>query len=145
MRPIFMVRVVLQLLEAVQCRQCFLEVRLTPCWHRIEIHHIRADPPVATIDINFFFGGNMTVVFASKSIHLKDDIFRATQLNHRLSERRIADKSIMNVFIMFLWTPLLKLFCRVEFFAACFLPVPVTKRPALPDVKVRDREEIQHG
>ena len=87
----------------------------------------------------------MTVVFASKSIHFKDDIFRATQLNHRLSERRVADKSIMNVFIIFLATPLLKLFCRVEFFAACFLPVPVTVWPALPDVEVRDGEQIQHG
>ena len=26
-----------------------------------------------------------------------------------------------------------------------FLPVPVTVWPALPDVKVRDREEIQNG
>ena len=87
----------------------------------------------------------MTVVFTCKSIHFKDDIFRATQLNHRLSERRIADKSIMNVFILFLSTPLLKLFCRVEFSAAFFLPVPVTVWPALPDVEVRDGEEIQHG
>ena len=51
----------------------------------------------------------------------------------------------MNVFILFLSTPLLKLFCRVEFFATFFLPVPVTVWPALPDVEVRDREEIQHG
>ena len=49
-----------------------------------------------------FFGGNIIVVFTCKSIHFKDDIFRATQLNHHLSERRIADKSIMNVFILFL-------------------------------------------
>ena len=50
----------------------------------------------------------------------------------------------MNVFIMFLSTPLLELFCRVEFFATFFLPVPVTVWPALPDVKVRDREEIEN-
>ena len=50
----------------------------------------------------------------------------------------------MNVFKMFLSTPLLKLFCRVEF-SATFLPVPVTVWPTLPDVKVRDREEIQLG
>ena len=87
----------------------------------------------------------MTVVFACKSVHLKDDFFRATQLDHRLSERRITDKPIVNVFILFLSTPLLELFCRVEFFATFFLPVPVTVWPALPDVEVRDREEIQHG
>ena len=144
MRPIFIVRIVLRF-EAVQCRQCFLEVRSMPCRHRVGIHQIRTDPPITTININFLFCGNMTVVFACKSVHFKDDFFRATQLDHRLSERRITDKSIVNVFILFLSTPLLKLFCRVEFFATFFLPVPVTVWPALPDVEVRDREEIQHG
>ena len=90
-----------------------LEVRLTPCRHRIEIHHIRTDPPVATVDIDFFLFGNMTVVFACKPIHLKDDLFRATQLNHRFSEELIADESIVNVVIFLLATPLLKLICRV--------------------------------
>ena len=145
MRPIFIVRLVLRFLEAVQCRQCFLEVRLTPCRHRIEIHHIRTDPSIITIDINFFLCGNMTVVFACKSIHFEDDLFRATQLNHRLSEELVTDKSIVNVFVVFLSTLLLKLICRVVFFATFFLPVPVTVWSALPDVKVRDRAEIQHG
>ena len=116
-----------------------------PCRHRIEIHHIRTDPPIATIDINFFFFGNMTVVFVCKSVHFKDDFFRATQLDHRLSERHVTDKSIVNVFILFLSTPLLNLFCRVEFSATFFLPVLVTVWPALLDVEVRDGEEIQHG
>ena len=145
MRPIFIVRFVLRFLEAMQSRQRFLEVRSTPCRHRVGIHHIRTDPPITTIDINFFFCGNMTMVFACKSVHFKDDFFRATQLDHRLSEQRVKDKSIVNVFVLFLSTPLLKLFCRVEFFATFFLPVPVTMWQALPDVKVRDSEEIQHG
>ena len=97
-----------------------------PYRHRVGIHQIRTDPPVATIYINFFFCGNMGVVFACKSIHVKDDLFRATQLDHRLAERHVADKSIMNVFILFLSIPLLKLFSRVEFSATFFLPVPVT-------------------
>ena len=50
----------------MQSRQCFLEVRLTPCRHRIEIHHIRTDPPITTIDINFFLCGNMTVLFTDQ-------------------------------------------------------------------------------
>ena len=87
----------------------------------------------------------MTVVFACKPIHLKDDLFRATELDHRFSERRITNKSIVNVFILFLSTPLLELFCSVEFFSTFFLPVPVTVWPAIPDVEVWDREEIQHG
>ena len=92
----------------------------------------------------FFFCGNMIVLFACKSLHLADYFFSATQFEHRFSEELVTDKSIMNVFVLFLSTPLLKLFCRVEFFAT-FLPVPVTVWPALPDVEVRDREEIQDG
>ena len=84
------------------------------------------------------------MVFACKSIHFKDDFFRATQLDHRLSEPLVTDKSIVNVFVVFLSTPPLMLFCRVEFFAT-FLPVPVTVWSALPSGKVRDREEVQHG
>ena len=87
--------------------------------------------------------GNMTVVFACKSIHFNNDFFRATQLNHRLSEPLVTDKSIVNVFVVFLSTPPLKLFCRVEFFETFFLAVPVTVWPALSDVEVRDRQEIQ--
>ena len=119
--PIFIVRLVLRFLEAMQSRQCFLEVRLTSCRHLIEIHHIWSNPPITTIDFNFFLCGNMTVVFACKPIHFKDDLFRATQLNHRLSEELITDKSIVNVFVLFLSTPSLKLICRVVFFATCFL------------------------
>ena len=129
----------------MQGRQLFLEVRSMPYRHRVGTHKIRTYPPIATIDSNFFFGGNMTVVFTCKSVHFKDDFFRATQFDHCLSEPRVTDKSIVNVFVLFLSTPLLKLFCRVEFFATFFLPVPVTVWSALPDVEVRDREEIQHG
>ena len=50
----------------------------------------------------------------------------------------------MNILVFSFYALLLKLICRVVFFAT-FLPVPVTVWPALPDVKVRDREEIQHG
>ena len=58
----------------------------------------------------------MTVVFACKPIHLKDDLFRATQLDHRFSEELVADESIVNVVIFLFATPLLKLICRVVFF-----------------------------
>ena len=116
-----------------------------PCWHRIEIHNIRTDPPITTMDINFFLCGNLTVVFACKSIHFKGDLFRATELDHRLSEELVTDKSIENVFVVFLSTPLLKLCCRVEFFATWFLPVPVNVWPVLPYVEVWDGEQIQHG
>ena len=51
----------------------------------------------------------------------------------------------MNVLVLFLSTLLLELICSVVFFTTFFLPVPVTVWPALPDVEVRDREEIKNG
>ena len=45
----FIVRIVLRFREAVQCRQCFLEVRSMPSRHRVGIHQIRTDPPITTI------------------------------------------------------------------------------------------------
>ena len=143
--PILIVGFILRFLEAMQSRQRFLEVRWMPYRHRIGIHQIRTDPPITTIYINFFFCGNMTVVFACKSVHFKNDFFSAAQLDHRLSQPRVTEKSIMKVFVLFLSTPLLKLFRRVKFFATFFLPISMTVWPALPDVEVRDREEIQHG
>ena len=79
----------------------------------------------------------MTVVFACKPIHLEDGLFRAFQFNHRFSEELVADKSIVDVVIFLLSTPLSKLFCRVEFFAVnrfpllwfCFLPLIWLQQP----------------
>ena len=85
------------------------------------------------------------MVFACKPIHLKDDLFRASQLNHRLPEGLVADESVVDVVIFLLAASLLKLICRMVFFATKFLPVPVTVCPALPYVKVRDGKQIQHG
>ena len=86
LRPILVVRFILRFLEAVQCRQRFLEVRSMPHWHRIGTDKVRTDPPVATVYINFFFCGNMGVVFVRKLVHLKDYFFRTTQPDHSLSE-----------------------------------------------------------
>ena len=87
----------------------------------------------------------MTVVFACKPIHLKDDLFRATQLNHRLPEGLVADKSVVDVVLFLLAASLLKLTCRMVLFASRCFPIPVTVWSAFPDVKVRDGEQIQRG
>ena len=50
----------------------------------------------------------MTVVFACEPIHFKDDLFRATQLDHRLSEELVTDKSIVDAVILLFATSLLK-------------------------------------
>ena len=87
----------------------------------------------------------MSVVFACKLIHLEDDLFRASQFNHRLPECLIADESVVDAVILFLAASLLKLICRMVLFASRCFPIPVTVWPALPYVEVRDGEQIQHG
>ena len=86
----------------------------------------------------------MTVVFACKSIHLKNDLFRASQLNHRLPEGLVADEPLVDVVIFLLAASLLKLICRMVLFAYKCFPIPVFVWPALPYVEVRDGEQIQH-
>ena len=135
MRPILVVRFILRFLEAMQCRQRFLEVRSMPHRHRVGTHKVRTDPPVATIYIEFFFFGNMGVVFVRQSVHFADHFFSATQFEHSLSEACITDKSIVNVLVFSFYALLLELICRVVFFTTFFLPVLVTVWPALPDVK----------
>ena len=80
--------------------------------------------PVATIYIEFFFCGNMGVVFVRQSVHLADHFFSATQFEHSLSEPCITDKSIVNVLVFSFYAHLLEFICRVVFFTTFFLPVP---------------------
>ena len=88
--------------------------------------------------------GNMGVVFVRQSVHLTDHFFNATQFEHSLSEPCITNEPIVNAQELSFLTLLLEFIRSVVFFTS-FLPVPVTVWQALPDVKVRDREEIQHG
>ena len=143
MRPIVVVRFVLRFLEAMQGRQRFFEVRSMPHRHRIEIHHVRATPPVATVYINFFFCGNMGVVFVRQLVHLANHFFSATQFDHALSKTCITNEPIVNVQLSSFPT-LLELICSVVFLITFFLSVPMTVWSALPDVQVRNREEVKN-
>ena len=96
LRPILVTSFILCFLEATQNRQRFFEVKWMPHRHHAKSHKIRTDPPIATIYVKFFFCGNMGVVFVRQSVHFKDDFFRATQLDHHLSEQHVTDKSIVN-------------------------------------------------
>ena len=84
----------------------------------------------------------MSVVFACKLIHLKDDLFRATQLNHRLPEGLVADESVVYAVILLLAAFPCKLIRRMVLFASRCFPIPMTVWPALPYVEVRDGEQI---
>ena len=139
--PCGMFLLVLRLLEAVHCRQRLFEIRLVPCWYRIEVCHVCVNPPIATVYVNLFFSGFVSVVFTCKLIHLFDDLFRASHLNHRLPEGLVADESVVHAVLLLFTAFSCKLIRRMVFFASrCF-----SVWPALPDVEVRDGERITHG
>ena len=116
-----------------------------PYGHRVGTHKIRTYPPIATIYVEFFFCGNVGVVFVRQFVHLADHFFSATQFDHGLSKSCITNKSIVNAQVSSFLTLLLELICSVVFSITFFLSVPVTVWSAFPDVKVRDREEIKNG
>ena len=60
------------------------------------------------------------------------------------SVRSNSNKSIVNAQELSFPALLLELICSVVFSITFFLSVPVTVWSALPDVKVRDREEIKN-
>ena len=63
----------------------------------------------------------MSVVFACKLIHLKDDLFRATQLDHRLPEGLVADESVVDAVILLFAASPCKLIRRKVIFASSVL------------------------
>ena len=116
-----------------------------PYGHRVGTHKIRTYPPIATIYVEFFFCGNVKVVFVRQFVHLADHFFCTIQVHHGFSEPCITNKSIVNVQVSSFLALLLELICSVIFSITLFLSVLVTVWSAFPDVKVRDREEIKNG
>ena len=145
LRPILVISFILCFLEAMQGWQRFLEVRAMPYRHRVGTHKIRTYPPITTIYVEFFFCGNVGVVFVRKSVHLADHFFRATQFDHGLSEPCITNEPIVNAQELSFLSLLLELICSVVFFITFFFSVSVTVWSTFPDVEVRDREEIKNG
>ena len=85
----------------------------------------------------------MGVVFVRQFVHLVDHFFCATQFDHGLSEPCITNEPMVNVRVSsFPDTSFgVDLQCGI---LDHFLSVLVTMWSALPDVKVRDREEIKN-
>ena len=135
---------ILLVLEALQSRQCFFEISSMPYGHRVGTNKIRTYPPIATIHIEFFFCGNVGVVFVRQFVHLADHFFCTIQFQHGFSKPCVTNKSIVNVQVSSFPALLLELICSMVFLIT-FLSVSVTVWSTLPDVKVRLREEIKNG
>ena len=70
-----------------------------PCWYGISACHIRVDPPIATVELDFFPAGFVTVVLVRKLVHLDNHLFSATDFNHCLSEGLVADIPVSYSFL----------------------------------------------
>ena len=68
----------------------------------------------------------MTVVFACKSIHLYDNLFRTSHFNHRLPEGLVADESDVDAVILLFAAFLCKLIRRMVLFTSKCFPILVT-------------------
>ena len=82
--------------------------------------------------------------FANLSIFV-DHVFSATQFQHGFPEPCITNEPIVNAQELSFLTLHLELIRSVGILITFFLSVPMTVWSALPDVKVRDREEIKNG
>ena len=115
-----------------------------PYGHRVRTNKIRTCPPIATEIVEFFFCSMVCVVLVRQFVHLADHFFSATQFYQGLSEPCITNEPIVNAQELSFLTLILELIRSVIFLITFFLSVSVTVWSALPDVEVRDGEEIQH-
>ena len=57
------------------------------------------DPPIATVELNFFFAGFVTVVLFRKLVHLDDHLFSASVVDHCLPEGLVADVPVVDAIV----------------------------------------------
>ena len=76
------------------------------------------DPPIATVELNFFPAGCVSVVLTRKLVHFYDHLFGATDFNQRLSEGLVADVPVVDAVVFLLTAFLCKLIRRKVFFAS---------------------------
>ena len=95
------------------------------------------DPPIATVELDFFLAGFVTVVLVRKLVHLDNHLFSATDFDHCLSEGLVAEVPVVDA-IIFLFTAFLcKLIRRKVFFASLGFSIPVTTWSVFFNVEVR--------
>ena len=75
--------------------------------------HICMDPPIATVELNFFPVGSIGVVLFLKLVHLDNHLFSATDFNHGFSEGLVADEPVVDAVVFLLTTFLCKLMRRM--------------------------------
>ena len=89
-----------------------------PYGHRVGTNKIRTDPPIAAVDINFFFSSVVCVVLVRQFVHLTNHFFSATHFFELIRDEVLV----------------------ISF----FLPVSVTVRSTFPYVVAGNRKEVKN-
>ena len=86
-----------------------------PYGHRVGATKFETYPPIATIYVEFFFCGNVGVVFVRQLVHLANHFFSTIQFQHGFSEPCITNEPIVNAQELSFLTLLLELIRSVIF------------------------------
>ena len=103
---------------------------------------IRTYPPIATVYVEFFC--SYVCGPRSPTCPSRESLLQCDPILSCLSEPCITNEPIVNAQELSFLTLLLELIRSVIFLITFFLSVSVTVWPALPDVKVRNREEVKN-
>ena len=101
------------------------------------------DPPIATVEFNLFLVGFVSVVLVRKLVHLFDDLFRASHLNHCLSEGLVTDVSVVDAVVLLDTAFLCKLIRRKVIFTSRCFSIRVTVWSVLTDIEIRYGESVK--
>ena len=114
-----------------------------PYGHRVGTHYVRTDPPVVSIDSNFFFSDAVRVVFVRQFDHLTTYFFISPNVKHVLAESLITDEPVVNTQEISLLAFLLERVRDEVLVIPWLLPVTVPVGSPFLDVVVGNREEIE--
>ena len=95
------------------------------------------DPPIATVELDFFLAGFVSVVLVRKLVHLDDHLFSATNFDHCPPEGLVADVPVVDAIVFVFTAFLCKLMCRMVFFASRSFSIPVTTWSVFSNVEAR--------
>ena len=113
-------------------------------WHRIGTNCVRTNPPIVSVDTNFFWSDVVRVVFVRQFLHLTTYFFSATDVKHVLAELLVSDEPVVDTQVELLLAFLLERVRDVVLVIPWLLPVTVPVGSPFLNAVIRNREGI-HG
>ena len=112
-----------------------------PHGHCVGTHYVRTDPPVVSIDSNFFWSDVVRVILVRQFVH--DTFLHCDQFHHVLAELLITDDPVVNTQEISFLAFLLERIRDEVLVIPRLLPVTVPVVSPFLDVVIGNREEIE--